>query len=509
YLSALDVSSERFQFDTQFFGGLQTSLDARGRDRGNGNSSTQFAFGTFSNGPRPLAMSRGFATGANLVVGMANNIVWEMSGPNTQTAVTLLDFTLFQPLLRGAGRDVVMERLTLSERRLLSNVRAFERFRRSFYLNITTGRNLEANVRRSGGVFGVGLGGFTGLGGGFAGLGGGGGFGGGGFGTGGGVPQAGGFIGLLQDQLQIRNQEENLARQKENTLLLEATLVELLTTIPDDSEAIPRQRLLVAQSRQSLLSAETTLLARKAAYKSSLDGFLQQMGLPPYICVEIDDPLLSRFNLIDDDLSGLRTKLTEIRQDASTDNLRLLESAETTTNAETGLPSLTIQWNPDLANNVRTLRGDLQPLIPFLNDIVGEDLKRVEADIELLRQAIPDRIRTTQKLKGEYKQRQEMICNLIGSSPISDEVFDTERLQALLDELDVDYKKQQKRFTEYEKEVTQLLGQLEQFANRSAGGDDGIKLAESLRDDIILASQGLLARLSDDVLALQLIQARA
>ncbi|MEL6894481.1 MAG: hypothetical protein AAFP90_00055, partial [Planctomycetota bacterium] len=86
---------------------------------------------------------------------------------------------------------------------------------------------------------------------------------------------------------------------------------------------------------------------------------------------------------------------------------------------------------------------------------------------------------------------------------------DTERLQALLDELDVDYKKQQKRFTEYEKEVTQLLGQLEQFANRSAGGDDGIKLAESLRDDIILASQGLLARLSDDVLALQLIQARA
>ena len=90
------------------------------------------------------------------------------------SATTVLDFTLLQPLLRGAGRDRVMERLTLSERNLLANVRSFERYRRSFYLNVTTGRNIESTVRRSGGVFGVGLGGFTGLGGGFAGLGGGG-----------------------------------------------------------------------------------------------------------------------------------------------------------------------------------------------------------------------------------------------------------------------------------------------------------------------------------------------
>ena len=89
----------------------------------------------------------------------------------------------------------MLERLTLAERRLLANVRAFERYRRSFYLFVTTGRNTESTVQRSGGVFGVGLGGFTGLGGGFGGLGGGGGAG-AGVGGGGGVPQAGGFIGI-------------------------------------------------------------------------------------------------------------------------------------------------------------------------------------------------------------------------------------------------------------------------------------------------------------------------
>ena len=48
YLSALDVSSERFQFDTQFFGGLGSSYQLDGpRRTGNGQSST-IGLGTFS-----------------------------------------------------------------------------------------------------------------------------------------------------------------------------------------------------------------------------------------------------------------------------------------------------------------------------------------------------------------------------------------------------------------------------------------------------------------------------
>ncbi len=281
YLSALDVSSERFRFDTQFFGGARSFLTADGRDRAGagGNSSTRLEVGPYSNGRRPLAAQRSFASGGDLVVGFANSVVWELSGPNTQSASTVFDFAMLQPLLRGAGRDRILERLTLSERRLLSNVRSFERFRRSFYLNITMGRQLESQTRRSGGVFGVGLGGFTGLGSGFAGLNGGGQGGQAGFGGGGGnagVPQAGGFLGLLQNQLQIRNVEENVARLKENLLILEDTLVELLTTIPEDAEAIPRQKLQIAQARSAILGlklnwwlARPTIKTRSIIFRQS------------------------------------------------------------------------------------------------------------------------------------------------------------------------------------------------------------------------------------------------
>src|SRR6056297_776920 len=361
YLSALDVSSERFRFDTQFFGGAQTAFTADGPDRNQlgGDSSSTLLVGPFSNGRRPLAMQRTFATGADLVVGLANSVVWELSGPNTQSANTILDFALVQPLLRGAGRDRVLERLTLSERRLLANVRSFERYRRSFYLNVTTGRNTEAGVQRSGGVFGVGLGGFTGLGGGFAGLGGGGG-GGGGFG--GGVAQAGGYIGLLQDQLQIQNQEENVARLQDNLLLLEETLTELLTTIPDDAEAIPRQRLQEAQARQALLSGQTQLLSQRAAYQASVDRFLGQLGLPPYICCEIADPLLEGFQLIDDELRARRESLSELRTASGQTNVELLDFSTETIDPDTGLPTRSASWSPELAVTIGRLRGRLAPL---------------------------------------------------------------------------------------------------------------------------------------------------
>ena len=114
YLSALDVSSERFRFDSQFFGGARSFLTFDGRLRGsnfreNGSpppsqvpgSSTRFEVGPNSRGLRDLSLQRSFATGGELVAGVANSIVWELSGPNRQSASTILDFTLLQPLLTG------------------------------------------------------------------------------------------------------------------------------------------------------------------------------------------------------------------------------------------------------------------------------------------------------------------------------------------------------------------------------------------------------------------------
>jgi len=513
YLSALDVSSERFRFDTQFFGGASAFFTADGRDRAGagGQSASRLELAPYSLGRRPLAMQRTFATGADLLVGFANSIVWDFSGPDTQSANTIFDFVLLQPLLRGAGRDRVLERLTLAERRLLANVRAFERYRRSFYLFVTIGRSTESQVQRSGGVFGVGLGGFTGLGGGFAGLGGGG-TAAGGFGVagGGGVPQAGGFVGLLQDQLQIRNLEENTARLKENLLILEDTLIELLTTIPADAEAIPRQRLQIAQAQSALLNAQTQLVNRKADYQNSLDRFLRDLGLPPYLCVVIADPLLDRFELIDQQLRSRREQLIGLRNAAGQINLTLLESSQRTIDPVTGLPRMTLTWSPAVAQQIAELRDSMRPLLEFRRQLIEVDMPRVAADIEILKQSQETRRMQAAALRQAYEENKNKICTLLDFGDVSKELFAGQSVEDIVIGLSSDYSKLALRFEKYNESIDRLIRQLEQYAgDQPPAGLDEQSFADAIRNDVILASQDILTDLADDVLSLQLIQARS
>lgn len=505
YLSALDVSSERFRFDTQFFGGAQSFLTASGRSRNSGDSQTELSLGPYSEGRRPLSMQRAFATGGDLVVGVANNIVWQLSGPNSQSASGVLDFALVQPLLRDAGRDVVMERLTLAERRLLANVRSFERYRRGFYLEIVTGRNNDASVRRSGGVFGVGLGGFNGLGGGFAGLGNTGGGGGGG----GGVPSAGGFFGLLQDQLQIRNLEENIARLQETLLILENTLVELLTTIPDDPEAIIRQRLQIAQSRSALLNAQRNLVTRRVGFQNSVDDFLRDLGLPPYLCVRIDDPSLDRFELIDRRLRSRREQLIEARSETGRLNVALLELAEQRIDPTTGTRQTRLTWDDATVDIIKQLQATISPLTDFTREILDEDLDRVEADLAFLAKQLPERRRQTTSLRQLYEDEQTTICSLLGIDTIDESIFDMDPINELGEQLDEKYLELQSRFVVYRDRLGDLHDVIDRYLLLGPTDRDPVAIAAAVRDDIVLASQDLLAELGDDVLALQLIQARA
>jgi hypothetical protein len=164
YLSALDVSFEQFRFDAQFFGGYQAFFKTAGRQHPDGQSS-ELALSTRSPNSGSLEMRKMFAGGGQLVVGFANSLIWEFSGPNRHTASTILDFSLVQPLLRGGGRARVLERLTVAERALLANVRQMQRFRKGFYTEIVAGLDAGAGPSRRGGLAGgAGLEGFTGVG---------------------------------------------------------------------------------------------------------------------------------------------------------------------------------------------------------------------------------------------------------------------------------------------------------------------------------------------------------
>ncbi len=93
--------------------------------------------------------------------------MWQFVGDDEYSSNTLLDFSILQPLLRAGGRTRVLERLTISERNLLANVREMDRFRERYYVSVVTGIDPGQGPTRRGGVFGgSGLSGFTGVGGG-------------------------------------------------------------------------------------------------------------------------------------------------------------------------------------------------------------------------------------------------------------------------------------------------------------------------------------------------------
>ena len=408
YLSALDVTFERFRFDTQFFGGSSVFYTADGRDRsGSGEAESELSVAPFragapANSGNRLRASRLTATGGELVVGLANSLVWQFAGPNDYSSNTVLDFSIVQPLLRTAGRARVLERLTITERALLSNVRQMERYRRNFYLSIVTGRDAGQGPSRRGGVFGgSGLEGFTGVGGsGFGQVNVGGNFVGGGTGggfTGGaGAQGAGGYLGLLQTALVLRNQRNNVTALRDSVEQLQASY-----------EADRIDRFQVDLARQALYNSQSQLLSSEASYQSTLDNFKVSIGLPPELELKIEDPMLDRLNLLDPELDELQLKVTDELDELRTLRTELVE----------GQPN-------DAAAHAERLQEELHPALVKLDRLLAEvDLRVavVHHDFEQLDEALPQRREYLERLANRDEAREANIDPSLFSAAALDE----------------------------------------------------------------------------------------
>ena len=134
YVSALNVTLQRFQFDHQFFARTAANQDFRGRNFAGGGASETSVISA-------AGFQKMSATGGELLIGLANALVWDAWGSNSDVFTSTIDFAIVQPLLRAGGRAVVLERLTQSERSLLANVRQMQQFRQGFYVDIATGRS--------------------------------------------------------------------------------------------------------------------------------------------------------------------------------------------------------------------------------------------------------------------------------------------------------------------------------------------------------------------------------
>ncbi len=318
-----------------------------------------------------------FANGAELVVGLANSIVWQFSGEDSNFTTSLLDFSLVQPLLRGGGRARVLERLTIAERTLLANVRQMEQYRRGFYVNIVTGRDAGQGPQRRGGLLGgAGLSGFTGVGA-------------GGFGTvgniangqqggaaggaagGAGAAQAGGYLGLLQDAQQIRNQEGTVAALADSLAQLDAAY-----------EAGRIDKFQVDLARQALYNTRSQLMINRANYEAALDRFKALLGLPPHLELRIDDPLLSPFQLIDAAIPPLQNRLTSLQGTVGNQitTLREAQAADEPASVDS------------IRDSISALRRLFEQAAAIQREAAGH-VPNVRVDVGELESAIPDRIR--------------------------------------------------------------------------------------------------------------------
>jgi hypothetical protein len=381
YLSALDVSAERFRFDTQFFGSTNPFFTTLGRLWPGGPQNSLRV-------DNQVSMERRFATGADMLVQFANSFVWTFTGPDTNASFSLLSFNIVQPLLRAGGRAVVLEQLTIVERTLLANLRAFERFRQGFYTQVLVGDNGTEDVSRRGGFFGgTGLTGFTGQGsggfggigditgfgrGGFGGAGGGGQAGGQGF-AGGGAGTVGGFIGIQQQLQQIRNRQTNLDLQLRTLALLEANF-----------EAGLIDLIQVDQFRQSIETERALLLQAQNQLQTTLDTFkASTLGLPPNLPLEVDDSMIKQFQLIDPQVTELQSNLADFieqfgRTESSPPPAEILAAIQRLQEIRARVAPVLALTRSDITKFEETSKGRLDGMLPADREQLLRDKQRLE-----------------------------------------------------------------------------------------------------------------------------------
>jgi hypothetical protein len=512
YLSALDVSFERFRFDTQFFAGYSAQYTADGpkRSGGGGESSSEFELGTFP-ASRGIRAQKLYTTGAETVVGFANSLVWQFAGPDDYQGNTLIDFAITQPLLRNAGRDRVMERLTRSERTLLYNVRSMERYRQAYYVQILTGRDPGQGPSRSGGVFGgSGLDGFSGVGG-------------GGFGrvstaaagagasgsgaAGAGAQQAGGYLGLLQQQQEIRNQEDNIARLDNNTALLGIYLeaAKEKRTTPEDVLGLELQ---VAQAKQALLNAQSRLLNSRNALEVQLDTFKGVLGLPPHLCVVVDDNLLQDFELIDANLNDQQARVQELREEIGGINQNIMSYVYEEGQDPLGNPIRKLRWSQELAQQLSALKKQFVPAEKIYRLASEQSFPEVKANHEAVVNAVPERTQYLKHLQATYQQDKNNLCSLLPMGKLEPKIFDLERLASLPNILSQKIGNLETDFAVYPTRFEQWKTSLATLEEAAENLDDETRFA-NLRGNVLLFGQEVLTRLQLDILSLQLLQARA
>ena len=239
YLEALGLTLDRWRF------GLQPSAGADASLTGTGDDSSSASFGG------NFQLRRLLGSGAQVVADIGASLFRVVTTGDGFDLVTDLGLSITQPLLRGFGSAVTLEPLTQAERDLVYQVRGYERFRRTFAVEV-----------------------------------------------------AGQVYGILESYDSLSNEERNL----ENLSVLRTRNERL-------AEAGQLSEIQADQARQDELRSEIRLVARRAALERQLDQFKIFLGLPVEVEIAVDRGEFDRLDDEDALLSALdATRSVEFAQ---------------------------------------------------------------------------------------------------------------------------------------------------------------------------------------------------
>ena len=134
YLAALPVTLQRFSFAYQW-SATEDAVREYAGPLAPGGPANNWNLGT------NVGFTKLFSTGALLTTQFANSTVFNFMGGAAPgfTSSSVINLSAVQPLLQGGGRAVTLEPLTLVERTLVYEIRAYARFRKQFYMSVILG----------------------------------------------------------------------------------------------------------------------------------------------------------------------------------------------------------------------------------------------------------------------------------------------------------------------------------------------------------------------------------
>jgi hypothetical protein len=245
YLAALPVSFEQFNFLPQFLATQEAIRQWSARESAFGHTD-EWQLNS------AVGVSQNFATGAALLLRLANQTIVDLSSFNKPTlsqSTLVLDVT--QPLLRGGGRAVALEPLTQTERDLLYEVRDYARFNKLFFTTLAGGGPGNQLVPGSGSIL---------------------------FGGGIRAPaSATGFLPVVTQKLVLEIQRRNVV-----------DFERLLQFYREFAEGGGVSQLQVDQVEQQALVARTRVLQQQVNYQNDLDLFKIELGLPTDTPLDLD-----------------------------------------------------------------------------------------------------------------------------------------------------------------------------------------------------------------------------